>query len=94
MREWCRAGYRPLDFWHVTPREYKCAIDGALERIEYEADFAKRMTWHGAYLSRTKDFPRLEDHFPSRKDAVVNDPNDGLAAMAAQQRALNREANQ
>ena len=47
--------------------------------------------WHLAYLNRTSDFPPLDDFVNPARVAEPVDPNEGLASLAALQRALNKQ---
>lgn len=77
----------------MTPAQYKCAMDGVVERLKNEYEQAHQMIWWQAFLNRTVKFPTLAQHTKSiKRKKVQENPDDGLAAWAAHQRALNKEA--
>lgn len=61
-------------------------MDAASENAKLE----RTRIWLLAYLTRTSDFPALDDFVNPARVAEVTDPNEGLASLAAMQRALNK----
>lgn len=67
-------------------------MDGAVAQIQHKFEVEHRQLWWQSYLNRTAKFPSLADFSKQIKNKrEVVKPDEGLAAWAAHQRALNKE---
>lgn len=60
LKQALRCGILVADFWEMTPRETKMAIEAAIWRDERQQRQALSLAWHTAALSRAKRLPSLK----------------------------------
>jgi hypothetical protein len=52
---WCRFGFDPDSFWQQTPATFQACMDGAGQRLKYEAEERISMAWHtGAFSAQAQ----------------------------------------
>lgn len=83
---WVQAGFAPDDFWHQTPLHFQIAMRGVRKRLENEADIRIAQSWTAAAFNGAAQNGKLKPlkHYLCKK-AVVQSPNEMLAALLAHQ---------
>lgn len=77
-----KIGYKPTEFWDLTPIEFELAIDVFNENQQTEQENRLTQAYLTAYWQRVKDMPKLQDII-NKKEKKPTSPESMLNMVKA-----------